>query len=67
MKKFYTVLFIRKSDNKVLKRYSSSPANLFFWKKEIEISLNRLLESYLDLERRDILVKEYEGTDDSDY
>lgn len=64
MGKFYTVLFIRKSDNKVLKRYTSKPLNYFFWKKELEISLNKLLESNLDLERRDILIKEYEGNDE---
>lgn len=60
MDKFYTVFFIRKSDNKVLKRFQSGPFNKFFWKKEVETQLSKVLSLY-DLDKKDIIVREYDG------
>lgn len=61
MRKLYKVNFIRKRDNKVIKTYSSTPLNEYFWKKEIEGRLQQILNNDPDLERRDILIKEDEN------
>jgi hypothetical protein len=61
MARFYTAFFIRKSDRKLLRRFDAKATNTFFWKKEIDTQLNKLLNNNLDLERRDIEVKEMEG------
>lgn len=65
MKQYYTAFFIRKADNKVLKRFSVPTMSKFLWKKELALSLDKLLKGNPDLERGDIIVREYEGTIDN--
>jgi hypothetical protein len=60
-----TILFIRKEDKIVLRRYVTTQPNKYFVKKEIEFQLNRLLNTYIDLERKDIVIREYTGVTDT--
>jgi hypothetical protein len=61
MKEFYTLIFVRKSDGRVLRRYDYSAINKYFAHKIKEEQLLIVLRNHVDLERRDIDVREYEG------
>jgi hypothetical protein len=59
--KTYTIFFIRKSDGKLLRRYDTTQSSKYFIKKRVEEQLRSVLDLYIDLERKDIIIKEYEG------
>lgn len=63
MEQFYTAFFIRKSDNKLLRRFTTNKSKYMF-KAAVEEQLSKLLDLHTDLEKRDIIIKEYDGTVD---
>jgi hypothetical protein len=60
-----TVFFIRKEDKKLLRRYVTTQSNKYFVKKQTEVQIREILDNYLDLERKDLIIREYEGYADS--
>lgn len=61
MNRTYTVFFIRKSDQRLLRRFTTNQMSQYFVKKTIEEQFRKVLDLYSDLERKDIIVKEMEG------
>lgn len=57
----YTIFFIRKSDGRLLRRFDTQQLSKYFLKKIVEEQLRLVLNNNVDLERRDIVIKEYEG------
>lgn len=57
----YTIFFIRKSDGRILRRFDTQQLSKYFLKKTVEEQLRLVLNNNVDLERRDIVIKEYEG------
>lgn len=62
MKLFYTIFFVRKRDQKVIRRFQSWAHSKNDVMKNAEIQLNKVLNNYLDLEKRDVDVRIYDGT-----
>ena len=61
MNRTFTVFFIRKSDQRLLRRFTTNQMSKYFVKKTIEEQFKKVLDLYTDLEKKDIVVKEYEG------
>jgi len=63
MRELYTVLFVRKSDQRVLRRFNTPIEPDYFLMKKKEEQLKKVLDLYTDLEKKDIEVREYKGAD----
>lgn len=57
MKELYTLIFTRKSDGRILRKYDFTALNKYFALKVQEEQLLSLLKNNIDLERKDIDVK----------
>jgi hypothetical protein len=64
MTEFYPIYYIYKSTNRVLRRYNCKPINKFFLEKEKLDQLAKVLKKYLDLDKDDVVIKEYTGVVD---